>query len=180
MTTNPSDPQGGPAATPAPEPTGTLYQAPPGQQAEPVTPPGTAPTPPPAAPPAAAAPPTPMDPNDEKTWATLTHLSPLLGFVTGILFVAPVILYFVLKDRGPFIRHHVAESLNAIISLGIYSIALTIAATLFTVVTLGFGAFAYGLLFVLGVVAAVFWIIAAVETNKGRWYRYPLVIRFVR
>lgn len=121
-----------------------------------------------------------MDPNDEKTWATLTHLSPLLGFVTGVLFAAPVILYFVLKDRGPFIRHHVTESLNAAISLGIYSVALTIAATLFTVVTLGFGAFAYALLGVLAVAAAVFWIIAAVETNRGRWYRYPLIIRFVR
>lgn len=175
MTTNPSDPHGGPAATPAPETTGT-YQAPPPPEA-PQAPPGPRQEPVPGAQPAG---PAAMNPNDEKTWAILTHLSPLLGFVTGILFVAPVILYFVLKDRGPFIRHHVTESLNAIISLALYSVAFSIAATLFTVVTLGFGAFAFGLLGVLAVAAAVFWIIAAVETNKGRWYRYPLVIRFVR
>ncbi|MGF1661549.1 MAG: DUF4870 domain-containing protein [Kineosporiaceae bacterium] len=120
-----------------------------------------------------------MDPNDEKTWAVLTHLSPLLGFVTGVLFAAPLVLYFVLKDRGPFIRHHVTESLNALLSLALYSVALGVILTLFTVVTLGIGAFAFALYAPLGIVAAVFWVIAAVETSRGRWYRYPLVIRFV-
>lgn len=163
MTTNAPDPVDGTGTTPA---------APP-----PAAPPPTA-VPPPA--PVGTAGPRPLDPHDEKTWAVLTHLSPLLGFLTGVLFAAPLVLYFVLRDRGPFIRHHVTESLNALLSLTLYTVALTVLATLFTVVTFGLGAFAYVLYVPLGVVAAVFWILAAVETNRGRWYRYPLVIRFVR
>lgn len=134
------------------------------------------------APPAAPAP-TPtraLAPSDEKTWAVLTHLSPLLGFVTGVLFLAPVVAYLALRDKGPFIRHHTAEALNSLISYGIYTIVATAAAALVTVLTWGLG---FGTLVVAGiapVVAAVLWVVAAVEAGNGRWYRYPLVLRFVR
>lgn len=176
MTTNPPEsPDTAVDATPAPPPDPAPVTALP-----PAPPPVPPAAPPPAAPPAPAPGLRPMDPNDEKTWAILTHLSPLLGFVTGVLFAAPLVLYFVLKDRGPFIRHHVTESLNAILSLALYSVALGVVLTLFTVVTFGIGAFAFALYVPLGIVAAVFWVIAAVETSRGRWYRYPLVVRFVR
>ena len=63
--------------------------------------------PPPPPPVNYAAPPPQMSPADEKMWATLTH-------VGGIVFhwLAPLIAYLVLKDRGPFVRWHTRQALN--------------------------------------------------------------------
>ena len=53
-----------------------------------------------------------MNPQDEKLWATLTHLSPLVAGFIGLPFLGPLIAYLVLRDRGPFIRRHTAQALN--------------------------------------------------------------------
>lgn len=109
----------------------------------------------------------PLNPADEKLWATLIHLG---GIIFG--FLPALIGYLVLKDRGPFVRQHTATALNFQISLVIYEIALII----ITVVTLGIG----GLLFIpFGIAALVFMIIAAVKANQGFPYSYPLTIKFV-
>jgi len=113
-------------------------------------------------------PPQPFSPSDEKLWATLIHLSgivlPLWGALIG---------YFVLKDRGPFVRQHVTEAFNFQISLTIYSVALVIV----TFITFGLGGFLY---FPLIIVGLVFMIMAAVAANKWQQYRYPLTIRLVK
>jgi len=110
----------------------------------------------------------PMSPGDERLWATLIHLS---GFILG--FVGPLIGFLVVGDRGPFVRAHAATALNFQISVIIYSIALTIV----TVITLGFG----GLLFIpFGIAFAVFMVLAAVAANQGRYYKYPLTIEMVK
>jgi hypothetical protein len=119
----------------------------------------------------------PMNPDDERTWAILTHLSPLLGYVTGVFFLAPVVVHLVLRHRGPFIRHHTAESLNALISFGIYWAVSWVVGGVGALFTFGLS---LALPIAVAVVAAIFWIIAAVEANRGRWYRYPMIIRFVR
>ena len=110
----------------------------------------------------------PMNPSDERLWATLIHLS---GFVLG--FIGPLIGFLVVGERGPFVRAHAATALNFQISVIIYSIALTI----ITVVTLGLG----GLLFIpFGIAFVVFMILAAVAANQGRYYKYPLTIEMVK
>lgn len=110
----------------------------------------------------------PMNPSDERLWATLIHLS---GFILG--FIGPLIGFFVVGERGPFVRAHAAAALNFQISVIIYSIALTI----ITVVTLGLG----GLLFIpFGIAFVVFMILAAVAANQGRYYKYPLTIEMVK
>ena len=48
-----------------------------------------------------------MSPADEKLWATLIQLG---GLFFG--FLAPLIGYLVLKDRGPFVRAWSATALN--------------------------------------------------------------------
>ena len=110
----------------------------------------------------------PMNPGDERLWATLIHLS---GFILG--FIGPLIGFLVVGERGPFVRAHAATALNFQISVIIYSIALTIV----TVITLGFG----GLLFIpFGIAFVVFMILAAVAANQGRYYKYPLTIEMVK
>ncbi len=108
---------------------------------------------------------TPMNPADEKLWATLIH-------VGGILFgpLPALIGYLVLKDRGPFIRHHTATALNFQITL---LIAYIVGSILIIVVV--------GLLILLAawILAIVFGIMAAIAANKGQMYTYPLTIKFV-
>lgn len=119
-------------------------------------------TPPPAN---AYQPVTPMNPSDERLWATLIH-------VGGILFefVPALIGYLVLKDRGPFIRAHAATALN-------FQITLAIAYVVSGVLTLALVGFL--LLPAVWVLSVVFSIIAALAANKGEYYTYPLTIKFV-
>jgi hypothetical protein len=106
-----------------------------------------------------------MNPADEKLWATLIH-------VGGILFgpLPALIGYLVLKDRGPFIRHHTATALNFQITL---LIAYIVGSILIIVVV--------GLLILLAawILAIIFGIMAAIAANKGQMYTYPLTIKFV-
>lgn len=117
-----------------------------------------------------------MSPADEKLWATLVH-------VGGIFFsfIPALVGYLVLKDRGPFVRHHTRTALNFQISLIIYITGIFIVTGIIAVVTFGIGlVLMYPLLIGIGIAAAVFMIIAAVKANQGFFYSYPLTIEFIK
>ncbi|MFT4228898.1 MAG: DUF4870 domain-containing protein [Microbacterium sp.] len=125
----------------------------------------SAPPPPPYPPPYGGSQPQPMNPSDEKTWAVLTHLG-------GIFFgwIAALVGYLVMKDRGPFARAHTATALN-------FQLTMLIAAIAGGLLTLVFiGIF---VVIVVVVLSIVFPIIAAVKAGRGEWYQYPIAIRFV-
>lgn len=111
-------------------------------------------------------PPQPMSPEDQRLWATLTHIG-------GIFFnfVVPLIAYLVLRDRGGFIREHTRVALNFHITM---AIAYVVAGIL-TIVLIG-----AILIPVIGVVTIIFGIMAAVAANRGEFYRYPLSIEFIK
>lgn len=107
----------------------------------------------------------PMNPADEKLWATLIHLG---GLFFG--FLAPLIGYLVLKDRGPFVRAHAATALN-------FQLTLLIAYIVGSILIIAIiGIFVLIAAYVLNI---VFCIIAAVKANQGQWYKYPMSIPFV-
>ena len=108
----------------------------------------------------------PMSPADEKMWSTLIQLG---GLFFG--FLAPLIGYLVLKDRGPFVRSWSATALNFQLTL---LIAYVVGGIL-TFVLVGF--LILFAAYVLGIVLAI---IAAVKANRGEWWQYPLTIRFVQ
>jgi uncharacterized Tic20 family protein len=110
--------------------------------------------------------PQPMSPQDEKLWATLTHIG-------GILFswIAPLIAYLVLKDRGPFIRQHTAAALNFQLTM---LIAYIVGAIL-SLVLIG-----YLLIFAAWALTIIFGIMAAIAANSGQYYKYPVAITFVQ
>ncbi len=88
-----------------------------------------------------------------------------LGNILG-----PLIMFLIKKDEYPFGGDQAKEALNFNISCTLYlliSIALC-------VVIIGFV-----LLPILGIFWLVATIIAAVRSNEGVSYRYPLCIRFV-
>ena len=107
----------------------------------------------------------PLNPADEKLWATLIH-------VGGIFFnfIPALIGYLVLKDRGPFVRAHSATALNFQLTLLIAEVVGWL--TSWLIIGLFIVAAAY-------VLRIVFSIIAALKANKGEWYTYPLSIKFV-
>lgn len=127
-----------------------------------------------------------MSPQDQRLWACLAHVS---AIVAGLLLsglsayflylgaVGPLVLFFVFRERGAFVRRQVVEALNFQILLTIVYVALI----LLTVVTLFVGAIlTVPLLVVVGVVGLVFEIIAAVKANQGVDYRYPVNWRLVK
>ncbi|WP_298740671.1 DUF4870 domain-containing protein [uncultured Microbacterium sp.] len=120
---------------------------------------------PPPQPPYPAAP-QPLNPSDEKMWATLIHVG---GIFFG--FLPALIGYIVLKDRGPFVRAHTATALNFQLTLVIAEIV----GWILTIVLIGFG-----ILAAVYVLRIVFSIIAAVKANAGEWYTYPMSITFLR
>ena len=109
--------------------------------------------------------PQPMSPSDEKLWATLINLG---GLFFG--FIAPLIGYLVLKDRGPFVRSHSATALNFQLTL---LIAYVVGGILSIVII---GIFILLAAYILNIVLCI---VAAVKANRGEWYQYPMSIKFV-
>lgn len=113
-----------------------------------------------------ATPQPPLSPADEKTWSVLVH-------VGGILFgwVAPLVGYLVLKDRGPFVRFNMVTALNFHLTMLIAFIVGVVTSFFFV-----------GFLVILAAstLVLVFGILAAIATNNGQYYRYPIAIEFVR
>jgi uncharacterized Tic20 family protein len=115
-----------------------------------------------------------LSPEQERQWASLAHVIPLVAFIlsAGTLgFVASLVIYLLYKDRGPFVRSHSANSLNLQITVGI---VLLISVPLMLLLV-GFVTYAAASIFLV-----VIHIIAASRANAGQWYQPPLTIRFVR
>jgi uncharacterized Tic20 family protein len=108
-----------------------------------------------------------------RTWNILCHASALLGVFLhfpGHL-LGPLIVWLANRDDSPEIDAHGKESLNFQISMLIYNgIALV-----FCLVLVGFAFLA-----VLWVLNAVFVIVAAIQASDGKFYRYPMTIRFIQ
>ena len=107
-----------------------------------------------------------MTPEDQRLWATLVHVGGIF-----LYFVSPLVGYLVLKERGGFIRGHTATALNFQLTL---LIGYVVGAVL-TIVLIGIL-----ILIAVSIIAIVFSIIAAMEANAGRPYKYPMAIEFVR
>ncbi len=108
-----------------------------------------------------------------RTWSAFCHASALLGVflhVPGHL-LGPLIVWLAKRDDSPEIDAHGKEALNFQISMLIYNMI----AVVFCLILIGFV-----FLLVLWVLNAVFVIIAAIQASDGKFYRYPMTIRFIQ
>ena len=108
-----------------------------------------------------------------RTWNILCHASALLGVFLhfpGHL-LGPLIVWLAKRDDSPEIDAHGKESLNFQISMLIYNGI----AVVFCLVLVGFAFLA-----VLWVLNAVFVIVASIQASDGKFYRYPMTIRFIQ
>jgi uncharacterized Tic20 family protein len=104
-----------------------------------------------------------LSPNAEKLWAVALHL-----LAIPFKFLAPVIGYFILKDKGPFVSHHAKESLNFGITIVLAAVALAL-----TVVGLL-------VIWILPIVWIIFRLIAALKAGQGEFYKIPTAIKFIK
>lgn len=115
-----------------------------------------------------------LDPNT-RLLGTLIHLSGFSGIILTPLLciIGPLVFWLVVRERHPFLDDQGKESLNFQISIAIYGVIVLV----ITLITIGFGA----LLFIPLVLSwIIFQIIAAIQANSGKWYRYPWLIRLVK
>jgi len=163
--TIPSDPMPEQGATPPPVPEGAVPPPPPAG----AVPPPAYSAPPPgyqAPPPGYAAPAAPMSDSDQRMWAMLSHLGGLV-----FLFVAPLVIWLVFKERGSFVDEQAKEALNfQILATIVYIVGI-----ITTPIIIGFV-----ILPVAGIAALIFIIMAAIAANKGEAYRYPVNLRLIK
>lgn len=121
---------------------------------------------------------------EERQWAMFAHLSALLGALVTAgwagsigCFIGPLIIWLMKKDTMPFVDEQAKEALNFNITLA----AVMLVLFLFGVLTLGIGFLvALPLMFIIGIAALVFMIIAAIKSNDGVSYRYPVAVRLIK
>jgi uncharacterized Tic20 family protein len=115
-----------------------------------------------------------ITPAQERTLGAIAHGAPLVAMVlsAGLLgFVGSLVIYYMYRDRGPFVRQHAANSLNVQIITGI---VLLISFPLMLVL-IGFVTYPLALVF-----AFVMHLLGAIKANNGEWWNPPLTPRFVR
>ena len=114
---------------------------------------------------------TPLDPQQERLWAMLAHLTALAALVIGVNFLGPLLVFVVYKDRSEFVRDQAAESLNFQIT--------TIIAGLISLpfVLLGVGILMFLVVFIGWLILSV---LAGVAANNGQRFRYPVNLRLIR
>jgi uncharacterized protein len=95
---------------------------------------------------------------EDKQMAMFCHLGGLIG---GI--IIPLILWLIYKDKSKFIDEHGKEALN-----------FDITVLIIVLVTCCLGSV------IMGPLAIVFHVLAAMAASRGESYRYPMTIRFIK
>ncbi|MCL2830239.1 MAG: DUF4870 domain-containing protein [Betaproteobacteria bacterium] len=118
----------------------------------------------------------PMPNESERTFGMLVHL---LGIVTW--FIGPLIIWLMKKEEMPFVNDQGKEALNFQITLFIAGIAIMIVTAVLTAIIPILGIIASMLLsIVFWIGALVLLILAGIEANKGKYYRYPFSLRLIK
>src|SRR6267143_4857009 len=116
--------------------------------------------------------PPPSISSDVRTWCVLCHAAALLGLFFHFLghILGPLVVCLIKRGDSPEIDAYGKESLNFQISMLIYDAV----AAILCIVLIGIP-----ILIALWVLNTVFVIIASVKASEGKFYRYPITIRFI-
>lgn len=112
--------------------------------------------------------PQPLTPSEDRQWATIAHFGGILGCIPS------GIIYLVYRDRGPFTAQESKEALNFTLPLTV----LALVSNLLMLIPVIGGIFA--------IIAVALWtyitvsgVVAGIEVNRGRPYRYPFNLRLI-
>jgi len=106
----------------------------------------------------------------ERTWAVFMHLTAFILPVFWIPVIPALIMWRVRHKESPFVDDHGREIVNFHLSMLVYGVI----ALLLTVICIG-EVLIVGL-YLLGYIAAIF---GALSAGKGRYFRYPMCLRFL-
>ncbi len=110
--------------------------------------------------------------NNECMWATIVHLSALLGFVLPLLtIIAPLVVWLLKRKEMPFVDEQGKEAIN---------FQLTMLIGFVICIPLMFILIGFVLAAILGVLDLIFIIVAAVNANDGKHYRYPFRLELIK
>ena len=110
--------------------------------------------------------------SEEQSFSMLCHLSALAGYIIPFgHIIGPLIIWQIKKDIYPEVDRQGKDALNFQISITLWAIVSAV------LVILVIGLFA---LIALGVLHLVLTIVAAVKSNNGERFRYPLTIEFIK
>jgi uncharacterized Tic20 family protein len=122
-----------------------------------------------------------MSDADRKNWAMGAHLSALIALVGVPSLIGPLVVWLIKKDEDEYVAAHSAHALNFNISVLIYTFVGVIALGILGLVTLGIGLL---LAIPLVIVAYIAWLVFVIQgslaASKGKPFRYPLTIDFVK
>lgn len=105
---------------------------------------------------------------EDRTWGMLAHLSSVLAIALGgMSFLGPLIIWLIKKDQSAFVADQGKEALNFQIAILLASLICGVTVILLILIPVIF------------VANVVFSVIAAMEANKGVYYRYPYTIRLI-
>ncbi|HVD95394.1 MAG TPA: DUF4870 domain-containing protein [Candidatus Limnocylindria bacterium] len=111
--------------------------------------------------------------SDVRLWNVLCHATALAGFFVPWAghILGPLIVWLAKRGDSPEIDANGKESLNFQISMLIYNVI----AGVLCLVLIGFV-----ILVVLHILNLVLVIVASIQANEGKFYRYPLTIRLIK
>lgn len=120
-----------------------------------------------------------MPERDIRLWSTLCHLSALCGLLIPYVgsAVGPLVVWLLKRHDHPAIDAAGKDALNFQISMLLYSGALWLVGIPLAFIFIGF--LFFGLAVIVGLVALVLAVIAAVKVSNGGTFRYPFTIRFI-
>jgi uncharacterized protein len=110
---------------------------------------------------------------DVRTWNVLCHATALAGFFVPWAghILGPLIVWLAKRNDSPEIDENGKESLNFQISMLIYNVI----AGVLCLVLIGFV-----ILAILHILNLVLVIVASIQANEGKFYRYPITIRLIK
>lgn len=111
----------------------------------------------------------PLTAAQDRQWATLAHFG-------GVLLCIPsLIIFLVFKDRGPFTAQESKEALNFTLPPTILAFIALLLSQIPAV-----GGFFAVIHAIIWVVVSIFSVLAGIEVEKGRPYRYDFNLRLIR
>lgn len=110
--------------------------------------------------------------SDERPWVLGAHIGTLLGYTVVLgSFLIPLFIWLSKKEESELIAAHARASLNFQISMAIYMLI----AGFFAILLIGIP-----FLIIIPVINLICVIMATVDADKGKLFKYPLSITFVR
>jgi len=141
-----------------------------------------------------------MSKNSENTNAFLIHISAFSGFIIPFgSIIVPLILWQTLKEKSRFLDEQGKEAVNFNISYALYTFIIGL-----SIIPFALGSFLshmrdfnhfdfnfassgffgiFGIASIVGIIGIIKFaliIIAALKSNQGEDYRYPLTIKFIK